>query len=158
MGMGTDDIQVRRAVADDHTHMLALWERSVRATHHFLTEDDIVTLRPLVGQLFPGNDCEFWVAVRPQDIPLGFLGYTRDSVDALFIDSHHRGCGIGSLLMLHAQQLSGGSLRVEVNEQNDGAVGFYKAQGFNVVSRSPLDSGGRPFPLLHMVRPAPELR
>jgi hypothetical protein len=31
---------------------------------------------------------------------------------------------------------------------------FYAALGFRVVGRSPLDDGGRPFPLLHMRRPA----
>jgi putative acetyltransferase len=139
--------------------MLTLWERSVRATHHFLTEDDIGTLRPRVKELFGGAaPCDFWVAVRAEDIPLGFLGYARDSVEALFIDPDHRGRGVGTLLMQHAQQLSGGALVVEVNEQNDGALGFYKAQGFSVVSRSPLDSEGRPFPLLHMRRPAPAAR
>lgn len=139
--------------------MLTLWERTVRATHHFLAEEDIAALRPRVAALFGGAaPCEFWVAVCVDDIPLGFLGYARDSVEALFIDPDHRGRGVGTLLMQHAQQLSGGALAVEVNEQNEGALGFYKAQGFSVVSRSPLDSEGRPFPLLHMRRPAPAAR
>jgi putative acetyltransferase len=46
---------------------------------------------------------------------------------------------------------------VDVNEQNPAAVGFYEALGFVVVSRSPVDGDGRPFPLLHMRRPAPSV-
>ena len=43
-----DDRQIRRTRAADHPALVALWERSVRATHDFLTEADIVALRPLV--------------------------------------------------------------------------------------------------------------
>jgi len=46
-------------------------------------------------------------------------------------------------------------LAVDVNEQNEAALGFYKALGFSVVARSPTDAGGRPFPILHMKRAAP---
>ena len=49
----------------------------------------------------------------------------------------------------------GGELTVEVNEQNPAACGFYEALGFVVIGRSPVDDDGRPFPLLHMRRPAP---
>jgi putative acetyltransferase len=52
-------------------------------------------------------------------------------------------------LLAHARGLKG-TLRVDVNEQNQSAVEFYRASGFTVVGRSPLDDGGRPFPLLHM--------
>lgn len=135
--------------------MLELWERAVRATHHFLNESDIVTLRPLVAELFGSSALDFWVAVSEADVPLGFLGYARHCVEALFIDPDQHGLGAGTLLMSHAQKLSGAALRVDVNEQNPGAVGFYKAQGFRVISRSELDSDGRPFPILHMQRPAP---
>ena len=148
-------MKVRRARSADRPGMLELWERAVRATHHFLAESDISTLRPLVAELFKSGPLEFWVAVRSSDQPLGFLGYANDSVEALFIDPEHHGCGAGRLLLGHAQALSGGALKVDVNEQNEGAVGFYFAQGFRVVSRSELDADGRPFPTLHMRRAAP---
>ena len=41
---------------------------------------------------------------------------------------------------------------VDVNEQNSQGVGFYKHLGFKVISRSPLDGNGNPFPVLHMSR------
>lgn len=148
-------MNVRRARATDRTEMLELWERSVRATHHFLSEPDILELRPLVADLFENGPIELWVVVRSADKPLGFLGYAQHSVEALFIDPEQRGRGAGKLLMAHAQALSGAALSVDVNEQNDSAVGFYRAQGFEVVSRSELDAQGRPFPTLHLRRAAP---
>ena len=32
----------------DHLRLLEIWEASVRATHHFLTEDDLQELKPLI--------------------------------------------------------------------------------------------------------------
>jgi putative acetyltransferase len=56
----------------------------------------------------------------------------------------------------HAQSLLGaGALAVDVNEQNEAALRFYKALGFSVMGRSPTDASGRPFPTLHMKRAAP---
>ncbi|TMD66902.1 MAG: GNAT family N-acetyltransferase [Chloroflexi bacterium] len=43
-----------------------------------------------------------------------------------------------------------GATTVDVNEQNDQALGFYLRMGFVVVGRSELDSNGKPYPLLHM--------
>lgn len=150
--MTTDAMHVRPARASDRPRMLELWERSVRATHHFLSERDIIELRPLVRALFETGPLQFWVVVRSADVAFGFLGYAQDSVEALFIDPDEHGRGAGQLLMAHAQALAGGVLTADVNEQNQGAVGFYTALGFEVVSRSALDAGGRPFPTLHMRR------
>ena len=41
--------QIRSARAADFDTLVALWERSARATHDFLTEADIGALRPLVA-------------------------------------------------------------------------------------------------------------
>jgi len=76
-------------------------------------------------------------------------------VAALFLDPAARGRGGGRRLVEHAQALRDGELTVDVNEQNPAACGFYEALGFVVVGRSPVDADGRPFPLLHMRRPAP---
>ena len=88
-------------------------------------------------------------------MPVGFMGLAEHDIAALFLEPAQCGQGAGRRLVTHAQQLRGGSLTVDVNEQNPAARGFYEALGFVVVSRSPLDGDGRRFPLLHMRRPAP---
>ena len=135
--------------------LLALWERSVRATHGFLSEADIVGLRPLVAQALGDDRIDLWVLVDAANVPIGFMGLAGDDIAALFLDPEHRGRGGGRRLVAHAQELRGGDLTVAVNEQNPAARGFYEALGFVVTGRSPVDDGGRPFPLLHMRRPAP---
>ena len=143
---------IRRARASELEALAALWERSVRATHGFLTESDIEELRPHVDEAL-GADPEVWVLAGDDDLPEGFMGLAGDDIVALFLEPARRGRGGGRRLVEHAQALRGGDLTVDVNEQNPAAVGFYEAVGFVVVGRSPLDDAGRPFPLLHMRLP-----
>ena len=80
---------------------------------------------------------------------LGFVGIEGSKIEMLFISDKARGKGIGKQLLQYAiEQL--GSNKVDVNEQNPLAVGFYEYMGFKVVSRSPFDDIGKPFPILHM--------
>lgn len=146
---------IRPAQPMEHAALLKLWERSVRATHAFLTEADIVFYRPLVAEYFESAAHDLWVLTDEADLPIGFLGLAGDSIAALFIDPAHRGRGGGRLLVSHAQELRGVALTVDVNEQNAAARGFYEALGFAVVGRSPLDDTGRRYPILHMRRVMP---
>ena len=80
---------------------------------------------------------------------IGFLGTADDKVEMLFIDPSAIGSGVGRKFMKYAiQEL--GIKKVDVNEQNEQAVGFYKHLGFRVVDRSELDPSGKPYPILHM--------
>ena len=144
-------MSVRRARPADREPLLDLWERSVRATHHFLTESQITDLRPLVADELSSQAIDWWV-FDAADTVIGFLGFANDAIEALFIDPEHKGRGVGTVLVEHAQHLAVGTLRVDVNEQNDVARKFYESRGFVVVGRSPTDLEGRPFPLLHMKR------
>ena len=148
-------MHVRPARVEDRERLLELWERSVRATHHFLDDSDVVALRPLVAEELASDALDWWVLLSATEAPIGFLGFTNDMIEALFIDADYHGQGGGKLLVAHAQSLGAGALAVDVNEQNEAALGFYKALGFSVVGRSPTDAGGRPFTTLHMKRAAP---
>ena len=144
--------RIRPARATETAALVALWERSVRATHDFLTQPDIAELRPLVERALADGSLELWVLAGPDDAPAGFMGLAGADIAALFLEPACRGQGGGRQLVEHAQALHPGDLTVDVNEQNPAACGFYEALGFAVVGRSPLDSDGRPFPLLHMRR------
>jgi putative acetyltransferase len=49
------DMHVRPMRVEDRERLLKLWERSVRATHHFLEDSDIMALRPLVAEELAGD-------------------------------------------------------------------------------------------------------
>ena len=145
---------IRPHVAADDTVLGALWERSVRATHDFLPEDDIQRLLPLVRDTYlPMPALDVWVFEDSQGLA-GFIATGGHNVEMLFIDPDRRGQGIGRQLLEHARARHD-TLTVDVNEQNPQAVGFYLHYGFIQVARSPLDGEGKPFPLLHMALPKP---
>ena len=134
----------------DLPQLLDVWEAAVRATHGFLPESDIQLLRPLlISQYFPALELSCVRASSGQ--VLGFLGRGEDKVEMLFVDPAAHGQGIGRALLRHA--MARGAREVDVNEQNPAALGFYLSQGFSVTGRSPLDGGGRPYPLLHLALP-----
>ncbi len=150
--------RVRRARPDDRPHLLDLWERAVRATHGFLTEHDIAALRPLVDTELASDTLDWWVLASDTEGAIAFLGTTPHAIEALFVDPAHRRCGAGTRLVAHAQSLAPTKpLAVDVNEQNESALGFYECLGFERVGRSPLDADGRPFPLVHLKR-TPRIR
>jgi putative acetyltransferase len=123
-------MHVRPAQPDDRGRMLELWERSVRATHRFLEDSQIVALRPLVAEELASDAVDWWVLEIAAEAPIGFLGFASGTIEALFVDPDHRGKGGGKLLVAHAQDLGAGALAVDVNEQNEAALGFYEALGF----------------------------
>lgn len=148
-------MSIRPRLATDDPVLGALWERSVRATHVFLPEDDIQRLLPLVRDNYlPMPALDTWVFEDDAGIA-GFIATGGHNVEMLFIDPDRRGQGIGRQLLDHARARHD-TLTVDVNEQNPQAVGFYLHYGFIQVARSPLDGEGKPFPLLHMALPTPQ--
>ncbi|HEX8271299.1 MAG TPA: acetyltransferase [Longimicrobiaceae bacterium] len=133
---------------DDHPRVVEVWEASVRATHHFLAPADVAFFQPLIPGALAGV-AELVCVRDAAGVVVGFLGVEGDKVEMLFIHPDLRGRGIGRRLLRHAVDALGAT-RVDVNEQNEQAVGFYRKMGFVVVGRSELDGMGKPFPLLHL--------
>lgn len=132
----------------DYDKLVEIWEKAVRETHAFLAEEDVQFYRQLVrgGAL---KEAEIWT-YRENDAPVGFIGLNGAKIETLFVHPDHHGKGIGRRLVEHAEARIGPALQVDVNEQNDGARGFYRRLGFVQTGRSELDGSGRPYPLLHL--------
>src|SRR5262249_51361311 len=79
----------------------------------------------------------------------GFMGLSGNKMEMLFISPAHHRKGIGRKFIHYAIDLKG-DIELDVNEQNPGAVQFYKECGFSVIGRSEKDGLGKPFPLLHL--------
>ncbi|MEO2050129.1 MAG: GNAT family N-acetyltransferase [Allomuricauda sp.] len=132
----------------EYETLVDLWEASVRATHHFLKEEDIHYFRPLILNTYL-DAVELRCARNMQGKILGFLGVVEQNLEMLFIHPENRGMGIGKKLLdyaIIALQVE----KVDVNEQNEQALGFYLKHRFEVVGRSALDGSGKPYPILHM--------
>jgi len=132
----------------DYPELIAVWEASVRATHGFLSEEDIQVLRPLILEQY-FDAVELYCVRDEQGVIQGFCGVAHGNLEMLFVAPESRGRGIGTALCRHAVDHLGVT-RVDVNEQNPQALGFYEHFGFKIIGRSPLDGQGNPFPLLHL--------
>jgi len=141
-------VTIEKATTSDYSELITIWEASVRATHHFLPESDILYFKPLILEKYFDAVSLFCVRNETKKIT-GFLGTSDDKIEMLFIDPEVRGRGIGKTLTefaIHQLNIS----KVDVNEQNEQAVGFYLKMGFTVVNRLPVDSLGKPYPILEM--------
>ncbi|MEK8130351.1 acetyltransferase [Paenibacillus filicis] len=134
---------------EDHEQLVDIWLRAVRATHTFLTEEDIEFFHTMVRDEAL-TAVELWTALDEAGVPVGFIGLDGTKVEMLFVDPDRHGQGTGRRLMEHAVQLKGPAITVDVNEQNEGAHAFYLRLGFVQTGRSELDGSGKPFPLLHL--------
>ena len=141
-------IMINSASQRDHPAIIELWELSVRASHLFLPEDYLQKIKNLLPSILP--TVKLFVHFDKDDQTItGFLGVSDEKIEMLFIHPAKRGQGIGRLLNQFAvEQLQ--TYKVDVNEQNEQAVSFYKKIGYKVVGRTEMDSLGKPFPLLQM--------
>jgi len=140
-------LEISKVTREDLQAVLRLWEASVRATHLFLTEEDIQFLIPFVEKAIASH--ELWCTKDVMGSPTAFLCVVDSKIEMLFVHPENRGKGIGRALTEYS--ISRFNAReVDVNEQNAQAVGFYEKLGFHVVGRSELDPTGKPFPILHM--------
>ncbi|WP_444938145.1 GNAT family N-acetyltransferase [Microbulbifer sp. JMSA002] len=133
---------------NDYLTLIEIWEASVRASHDFLREEDIVILKSLILEQY-FDSVDLICAMNEDEKILGFCGVLRENIEMLFISPELGGSGVGTFLTKYVIE-NLGATKVDVNEQNLKALRFYKHLGFTVVGRSPLDGQGKPYPLLHM--------
>jgi putative acetyltransferase len=141
---------ISKATEKDYPAIIEVWEQSVRATHHFLPEDYLQEIKTLLPSILPA--VPVYVFKTEKGTIKGILGVAEQKIEMLFIHPGSRGQGIGKLLTRFAvDELKAD--KVDVNEQNEQAVGFYMKMGFVQKGRTDTDSMGRPFPLLLMELP-----
>lgn len=125
-----------------------LWESSVRATHGFLAPEDIGFYRRMVREEAL-QAVELYVVRDHENGFAAFAGVEADMLEMLFVAPSARGKGLGRELVEYLVARRG-IRRVDVNEQNAQAAGFYARMGFRIASRDALDPSGRPYPILHL--------
>ena len=140
-------MEITTASAESVDELLAVWEASVRATHDFLSEQDIQAYKALIGGQYLQSLNLF--CVKEEDSIAGFIGLQGRLIQMLFIHPKYVAKGIGKALVNFAISKHGAT-EVDVNEQNTKALGFYKSLGFEVVDRFEIDDAGKPYPVLSM--------
>jgi putative acetyltransferase len=134
---------------EDKDTLISTWEASVRATHRFLSESDIVYYKSILAgfeleklPIHCGWENEFMV---------GFGAVVNHSLEMLFLHPAYIGKGYGTNFLHFLDQIAD-IKTVEVNEENLDALHFYQKHGFVVSGRRAMDDHNKPHPILELVR------
>lgn len=145
--MSAEILSVENACSSDYPEIMEVWESSVKATHDFLKPEDFELFRKIIPtDYLPVVDLYI---LRLENKIIGFIGVSGENLEMLFVSDNSRGKGFGKILLTYAVQ-NLNVKRLDVNEQNEQAVEFYKKFGFRVVDRSEKDSMGKDYPILHL--------
>ncbi len=144
-------VEVKERTPDLIKGLLEVWENSVRATHLFLSDSEIQSIKKYVPQAL-NEVLHLLIAEDESGRAVAFMGVEAGSLEMLFIAPEERGRGLGKRLIQYG--IKNYSVeKLTVNEQNPQAKGFYEHMGFQVYKRTDLDEQGNPYPLLYMRRP-----
>ena len=128
--------------------LLEIWESSVKATHLFLSDNEIESIKKYVPQAL--KEVPYLIiAENENETPIAFMGIDKQKLEMLFVSNKQRGKGIGKRLIEYGIEVYSIN-ELAVNEQNPFAKGFYEHMGFQVYKKSNYDEQGNPYPLLYM--------
>ncbi len=114
----------RQSKTSDIPLILSIWEDSVRATHDFLTEEDIAFFK-------------------------GKIPNYLEKISLLILDSKAIGKNYGSQILSWLIEHRGIN-EIDVNKQNTQAKNFYLKHGFEIISESATDGFSKPYPILYL--------
>lgn len=130
--------------------LLKIWESSVKATHLFLSDNELDKIKLYVPKALTAVPI-LVIAENTNGTPIGFIGIADKKLEMLFVSNENRGQGTGKKLIQYG--IKNYSVdELAVNEQNPLAKGFYEHMGFETYKRTELDEQGNPYPLLYMKR------
>ena len=130
------------------TQLIEVWEKSVRATHLFLSDNEIKNIKTYVPQAIQ-EIAHLIVVENKSNVPVAFMGIDKHTLEMLFIAPEERGAGLGKRLIQYGVE-NYSIDKLAVNEQNPLAKGFYEHMGFRVYKRTDHDEQGKAYPLLYM--------
>ena len=123
------------------SQLLEVWEDSVKATHLFLSNDEIKNIKEYVSQAIWGVS-HLVIIENENNQPIAFMGIEDRKIEMLFIRNSERGKGLGKKLFNYGIENYNVNELV-VNEQNLNAKGFYEYMGFRTFKRTELDEQGK---------------
>lgn len=130
------------------SQLLEVWEDSVKATHLFLSNEEIKNIKEYIPQAISGVSHLVIIENESREL-IAFMGIEDTKLEMLFIKNSERGKGLGKQLLSYGIENYNVN-ELAVNEQNPNAKGFYEYMGFKTYKRTELDEQGNPYPILYM--------
>ena len=90
-------MKIQRYCESDLEALTDVWLRSVKATHHFLSEEDVAFFLPLV-RLEPWCQMETWILESDDRKMAGFMSLEGDKMEALFIAPEYLHQGLARIM------------------------------------------------------------
>ncbi len=128
--------------------LLEVWEDSVKATHKFLSSEEILEIKKYVPQALK-EISHLVIVENEENILVAFMGIEDTKLEMLFIKNSERKKGLGKRLLNYGIENYNVN-ELTVNEKNFNARGFYEHMGFQTYKRTELDEQGNPYPILYM--------
>ena len=141
-------IEVKERTEKLINQLLEVWEDSVKATHTFLSNEEIEKIKEYVPQALK-SITSLIIIENEKHQPIAFMGIENNKLEMLFVKNSERGKGLGKELLTFGIK-NYNVKELAVNEQNPKAKGFYEHMGFKVYQRNELDDQGNPYPVLYM--------
>ena len=140
--------EVKNRTIELINELLEVWEDSVKATHTFLSNEEIKNIKKYVPQALK-SVLHLIIIENKNNTPIAFMGIENKKLEMLFIKNSERGKGLGKQLLKYGIENYNVNELV-VNEQNPNAKEFYEHMGFKTYKRAELDEQGNPYPILYM--------
>ncbi|MFF2324368.1 GNAT family N-acetyltransferase [Agrobacterium sp. NPDC058088] len=140
--MKFEDVIIRPFEASDTVKLSDIWLEASLLAHPFIGESRLMDQRALIEKQYLPS-AETWVATLDGE-PAGFISLLDTFIGGLFVSPCRQGHGIGRNLVSHALRLKG-ELSLEAYTENVQAMGFYRAIGFQELSRRSTDDEGYSF-------------
>ena len=141
------NLKIEKGNPSDYSEIMVIWESSVKATHNFLNNDDFVFYKNLIPIEYL-QKVDLYILLSNKKT-VGFIGIHEENLEMLFIAGDQRNKGYGKILLNYAVKKLN-IKKVDVNEQNIQAIGFYKKFGFKIIGYSEKDSMNKNYPILHL--------
>ncbi|HIT67393.1 MAG TPA: GNAT family N-acetyltransferase [Candidatus Merdisoma merdipullorum] len=144
-GQGSRKVQMIRKLEDkDLNQVMEIWLRTNQTAHNFIPADYWEGHFEEVKKALP--EAEVYVAQSGNSGEiLGFVGLSGDYVAGIFVSGRWQSSGIGKKLLDYGKELRN-RMELHVYAENEGAVHFYKREGFRIQSeQTEKDTGKREY-------------
>ena len=144
-------MQIEKLNSKNYKGIITVWNKAIRATHNFLSEDDIQILeRKTLIELFESVSI-YGIRVNNKELA-EFVGINQNIIEMLFVSPDFTKKGIGSFLLNFAIT-ENGAHKLEVYEHNKNAIRLYEKSGFIKASREDCDPLiNKPYSILKMIK------
>jgi putative acetyltransferase len=140
---------IEKSTSADWPALMDIWELAVLASHDFLHPADLAFYRRRIyHEYFP--ELELYHIKDKAGCIAGFIGVHENTLEMLFIRPDSWRLGLGARFVDFA--ISEGAYKVEVNEENEAALAFYRKMGYVETGHSVVKSPNKRYPLIHMER------